>query len=101
MPEPGKKVEKGESIALVLNEEALPMKDGSIIVPDVLGMSVRRAMNRLVIDDFDVKLQGSGVVTGQTPAPGQNVSVGSNIVLVCAPRGLSLRAQKTASPAVN
>ena len=101
MPEPGKKVEKGESIALVLNEEALPMKDGSIIVPDVLGMSVRRAMNRLVIDDFDVKLQGSGVVTGQTPAPGQNVSVGSNIVLVCAPRGLSLRVQKTTSPSVN
>ncbi len=64
-------------------------------------MSVRRAMNRLVIDDFDVKLQGSGTVISQLPAPGKNVSVGSNIVLLCAPRGLSLRAQTTASAAVN
>ncbi|MFZ1978053.1 MAG: PASTA domain-containing protein, partial [Bacteroidota bacterium] len=101
VPEPGKKVEKGESISLVLNEDASPLKDGSIIVPDVRGMSVRRAMNRLVIDDFDVKLQGSGVVVSQSPAPGQNASAGSNIILVCAPRGLSLHVQTTDPTALN
>ena len=101
VPEPGKKVEKGESISLVLNEDASPLKDGSIIVPDVRGMSVRRAMNRLVIDDFDVKLQGSGVVVSQSPAPGQIASAGSNIILVCAPRGLSLHVQTTDPTALN
>jgi cell division protein FtsI (penicillin-binding protein 3) len=100
MPEPGKKVEKGEAVTLVLDEEVSPLKDGSIIVPDVRGMSVRRAMNRLVIDDFDVTLQGSGSVVSQSPAPGQSTSVGSNIVLVCAPHGLPQRAPTTVSVAV-
>jgi beta-lactam-binding protein with PASTA domain len=106
MPEPGKKVEKGEPVTLVLNEETAPLNDGLIVVPDVRGMSVRRAMNRLVIDDFNVRLQGSGVVTGQSPAPGQRTSAGSDIVLLCAPRGLppstlSQHVQTAASAAVN
>ncbi len=59
-----------------------------IAVPDVRGMSIRRAMNWLISEEFEVKLQGSGVVTQQFPTAGKRTRLGSNITLVCTPRGL-------------
>jgi cell division protein FtsI (penicillin-binding protein 3) len=88
-PEPGKKVEKNESIALILNSDSTVTTNGTITVPDVRGMSVRRAMNRLVIDDFSVKLQGNGVVASQLPAAGVRVPLGSEVLLQCEPHGLA------------
>jgi cell division protein FtsI/penicillin-binding protein 2 len=88
-PEPGKKIEKNESITLILNSDSTIATNGTITVPDVRGMSVRRAMNRLVIDDFGVKLQGNGVVASQIPAAGARVRLGSAILLQCEPRGLA------------
>jgi hypothetical protein len=87
-PEPGKKIEQGEAISLILNGEPVVSADGMIVVPDVHGMSIRRAMNRLVSDDFEIKVQGSGVVTQQIPGAGTRVRTGSNIVLLCSPRSL-------------
>ena len=87
-PEPGKKIEKGDVVMLVLNDQSTPQR-GTLAVPDLRGMSLRRAMNRLIIDEFDVKVQGSGVVTRQVPAPGQRVNVGARVSLVCEPRPLS------------
>jgi beta-lactam-binding protein with PASTA domain len=88
MPEPGKKIEKGESVSLILNDESIVSSNGTIIVPDVCGMSIRRAMNRLVSDEFEIKVQGSGVVLQQIPAAGDRVRSGSSIVLVCSPRSV-------------
>ncbi|MGB2868623.1 MAG: penicillin-binding transpeptidase domain-containing protein [Bacteroidota bacterium] len=87
-PEPGKKIEKGDVVMLVLNDQSTP-QHGGLAVPDLRGMSLRRAMNRLIIDEFDVKVQGSGVVTRQMPAPGQRVNVGARVYLVCEPRPAS------------
>ncbi len=84
-PEPGKKIEKDETISLILNSESVASFDGMITVPDVRGMSIRRAMNRLVSDEFEVKVQGSGVVTQQFPTAGERTRLGSNITLVCTP----------------
>jgi len=85
-PEPGKKIEKGESVSLILNGESVVSSDGMITVPDVRGMSIRRAMNRLVSDEFEIKVQGSGVVAQQIPAAGQRTQSGSSIMLMCSPR---------------
>jgi beta-lactam-binding protein with PASTA domain len=87
-PEPGKKIEKGEGVSLILNGESLVSSDGMIAVPDVRGMSIRRAMNRLVSDEFEIKVEGSGVVVQQIPAPGECVRSGSIIVLQCTPRSM-------------
>ena len=87
-PEAGKQVEKGEAVSLILNGEAVVASHGMIAVPDVRGMSVRRAMNRLVSDEFEIKVLGSGVVTQQLPAPGECAQLGSSIVLLCSPRSL-------------
>jgi hypothetical protein len=88
MPEPGKKIEKGEAVSLVLNGEPIVSSDGMIAVPDVRGMSIRRAMNRLVSDEFEIKVQGSGVVTQQIPAAGERVRSGSSIIIQCSPRSV-------------
>jgi len=88
-PEPGKKIEKGETVSLILNNESIVSSDGMIALPDVRGMSIRRAMNRLVSDEFEIKVQGSGVVTQQIPAAGEHVRSGSSIVLVCSPRSMA------------
>jgi cell division protein FtsI/penicillin-binding protein 2 len=87
-PEPGRKIEIGESVSLILNGESIVSSDGMIAVPDVRGMSIRRAMNRLVSDEFEIKVQGSGIVTQQIPAAGERVRSGSSVVLLCSPRSI-------------
>lgn len=85
-PEPGKIAQRGDGVTLVLNNDAQPQKDGAITVPDVCGLSLRRAINLLVTDDFDVEIQGSGVVVRQYPIAGKIVSLGSILRIECEPR---------------
>ena len=86
VPEPGKRLEKDDVVQLVLNDTGTEESTGSVTVPDVRGMSLRRAINRLVVDDFDIKVSGSGVVVQQFPAAGQKADAGSRIRLVCEPK---------------
>ncbi len=89
-PEPGKRLEKGDVVKLALNEEeTTSVQSGTIVVPDLKGMSLRRAINRLIVDDFDVKARGSGVVVSQYPAAGQKVNAGATIQIVCEPRAVT------------
>ncbi|MBM4169770.1 MAG: PASTA domain-containing protein [Ignavibacteria bacterium] len=85
-PNPGTRIEAGAMVHLVLNVEGSAPSKGSLVVPDVRGMSVRRAINRLVVDDFDVSVQGSGIVRHQVPPPMSEVAPGSKIRLQCEPR---------------
>ncbi len=89
VPEPGKRLEKGDVVKLVLEGIEAPENAGPGIVPNVRGMSLRRAINRLVVEDFDIKVRGSGVVVQQIPASGQKVNPGSTIQLVCEPRAIT------------
>jgi hypothetical protein len=85
-PEPGKQVQPGDGVTLVLNSENAPQNNGMTIVPNLRGMSMRRAINRLVIDEYEIRVQGSGVVVQQLPAPGQRVKTGTAVYLICEPR---------------
>ncbi len=87
VPEPGKRLSRGEKVRLLLEtENATTASADGTVVPDLRGMSLRRAINRLVVEDFDVKVRGSGVVIDQLPAPGTRVNPGSAIHLLCEPR---------------
>ena len=89
VPEPGKHLEKGDVVQIVLNEESSNASGGPPLVPDVRGMSLRRAINRLVVDDFDIQVRGTGVVVGQAPAAGQKIQAGGTIHLTCEPRPIA------------
>ena len=85
-PEPGTIAQHGDGVTLVMNDEHRPQRDGSIAVPDVRGLSLRRAINLLVTDDFDIQIQGSGIVVRQYPSAGKIVSPGSTLKIECEPR---------------
>jgi cell division protein FtsI (penicillin-binding protein 3) len=86
IPEPGKRLEKDDVVQLVLNDTGIEEANGVVRVPDVRGMSLRRAINRLVAGDFDIKVRGSGVVVSQVPAAGQQSQAGASIQLFCEPK---------------
>lgn len=85
-PDPGTRLERGDLVRLSLNHGAESSSRAMTTVPDLRGMSIRRAINRLVVDDFDIRVQGSGVVMQQIPEPHSSVSIGSLVTLVCEPR---------------
>ena len=88
-PDPGTLAQRGDGVTLVLNSDSAPQKDGTILVPDLRGMSLRRAINLLVIDDFDIRIHGSGSVVHQDPFPGQRVRVGTALAIECEPRAIT------------
>ncbi|HWP82462.1 MAG TPA: penicillin-binding transpeptidase domain-containing protein [Bacteroidota bacterium] len=83
-PEPGRHVEPGDVISLALNADE--ERPGEVVVPALKGMSVRRAMNRLMIDHFDIEIVGSGIVMHQSPLAGQRVKPGTTVRIICDPR---------------
>jgi cell division protein FtsI (penicillin-binding protein 3) len=89
VPAPGKRLEPGDVVQLLLNSEEADEASGKMLVPDVRGMSLRRAINRLVVDDFDVSVRGSGLVVEQVPSAGYKAQAGATVHLVCEPRTMS------------
>jgi len=88
-PEPGIRAEKNSVVKMVLRGEPSADQKGLLVVPDVRGMTARRAVNRLVLDEFEPALEGSGIVTSQSPHPGQKTRIGTTIRLVCEPAGIA------------
>lgn len=86
VPEPRTTVGRNSKVTLVLNGKTQKIANDEMIVPDLRGLSVRRAVNRLAVDKLEAKIHGSGIVIDQRPSPGVTVSVGASILLVCEPR---------------
>lgn len=88
VPVPGSKVLKGSTVLLTT---ATPFSGKEYaVVPDLRGLSIRRAVNKLVLQQLDVAVEGSGVVDSQHPTPGEEVKVGTHVTIRCSARGLSL-----------
>jgi cell division protein FtsI (penicillin-binding protein 3) len=89
VPEAGKKIERGETVQLIVGQSNGTMVNGGSVVPDLHGMSVRSAINRLTAEKFDVAVVGSGVVVHQSPEANTPVKQGERIVLICEPKPLA------------
>jgi cell division protein FtsI (penicillin-binding protein 3) len=85
-PPPGTTVASGSTVTLRTDDRAISLPAGYTLVPELRGLSMRRAINRLTNHRLDVSVAGSGTVTGQNPAPGERVRQGTLISLRCAPR---------------
>ncbi len=83
-PEPGKLLERASAVSLVVHETT--ENAGALTVPSLMGMSLRRAVSRLVMDEYEVKIQGTGIVRQQFPPAGQQAPHGSLVILVCRPQ---------------
>ncbi len=93
-PPPGAKLRRAEAVKLTTewNDEAVPK--GFIRVPDVRGLTIRRAVNLLTMSHLDVNIAGSGIVRGQRPLPGQQVQIGMSVAVQCTPRSAFLVARQ-------
>jgi cell division protein FtsI (penicillin-binding protein 3) len=85
-PAPGQKVARGTSVRLVTADMATTAAGGNTVVPDLRGLSLRRALNRLALARLGAYVEGSGIVVGQSMAPGQEVKPGTRIVIRCSPK---------------
>jgi cell division protein FtsI (penicillin-binding protein 3) len=86
VPEAGKSVAAGTTIDLITAEEA----QGARVVPELRGMSLRRAVNALASEKLTAVLSGSGVVVSQYPEAGTPIGTGITKVSVrCEPKQIS------------
>ena len=78
---PGKWVKWGTSMALTTQEAVRDSTQRVCVVPDVSGMSLRRAVAVLAASDLNTEIRGSGMVKKQHPAKGTRVNTGTVCVL--------------------
>lgn len=82
-PKAGTVVKKGSTIILTVNNYQADEKNGFHTVPDVVGFPLRRAINRLQIEGFEIRPYGSGIVANQSPEAGVVASEKTIVSLVC------------------
>lgn len=82
-PEAGSIVRPGATIHLFTQNDPMVASGSALQVPDLKGMSVRRAITRLASEQLEATVKGSGVVTAQYPEAGAPVTKNTKIVLVC------------------
>jgi cell division protein FtsI/penicillin-binding protein 2 len=87
-PAAGARRMRGSTVSLVTGGPQAALPPGYALVPDVRGLSIRRAMNRLSTLQLDIDINGSGIVTTQNPAAGQQVKLGTRVTLQCQAPGV-------------
>lgn len=85
-PSAGKKVERGTIIQLMMNEHEQITTAGSTKVPDVVGLSVRRAINKITAVQLGVTIVGSGIVVNQFPNAGTLMRRENKVTIMCEPK---------------
>jgi cell division protein FtsI (penicillin-binding protein 3) len=80
-PSPGTRLSAGNTVRLRTAD--IQSGAGTVVIPDLRGLSIRRAMNRLRMTGLDVSISGSGLVVDQTPAPGSRAQKGARVHLRC------------------
>lgn len=84
VPAPGTKLARGATVRLTTSDVLASRSGGSTVVPDLRGLSVRRALNRLALAGLEAYVIGSGLVVEQSLPAGQSVKVGTRVTLRCA-----------------
>lgn len=88
-PPAGTKVERGSIVQLMMNESEQSIGADAVKVPEVRGMSIRRAVNKLAAEHFGVTIVGTGVVVNQFPSTGTSMKQGTKITIMCEPKVIS------------
>ena len=81
IPDPGTLLETGAEITLLFRENGLDEKEYR--VPDLRGLTIRKARRILIECGFRSTIRGAGVVEKQYPEPGNSLKKGSKVRLYC------------------
>lgn len=82
MPNERLSISDNLKVRLVIKSNKVP-DDRLVLVPEVKNLSLRKAINLLLSDGFDVFINGSGKIIEQSPLPGTKQLPGSKIILYC------------------
>lgn len=85
-PVAGSLLARGKTVTLVTNSRSAIPPQGFVLVPDLRGLTIRRALNSLITNQLDAAVSGSGVVVSQSPAAGQQVKTGTRVSMRCEQR---------------
>lgn len=88
-PPAGKKVERGSIVQLMMNEMEHIFASQGTTIPDVRGMSVRRAVNKLAAEQLKVSIVGTGIVVNQFPSHGALTKPGTKVTIMCEPKTIT------------
>ncbi|MGM0545816.1 MAG: penicillin-binding transpeptidase domain-containing protein [Bacteroidota bacterium] len=85
-PSSGKELLAGEKLTLTLSDsisedEIQELPEGYSVIPDVGGMSMRKAMLLLNSRGFETEMIGSGTVYNQFPRPGDKMKQGRSVTI--------------------
>jgi beta-lactam-binding protein with PASTA domain len=89
-PAPGKLLARGGVVTLTTVDGSAGVPAGYTVVPNLRGLSARRALASLTVQNLDASIAGSGVVVAQSPTAGSQVKAGTRVRLRCEPRSVAL-----------
>jgi cell division protein FtsI (penicillin-binding protein 3) len=89
-PAPGKPLARGGVVTLTTVDGSAGVPAGYTVVPNLRGLSARRALASLTVQNLDASVAGSGVVVAQSPTAGSQVKAGTRVRLRCEPRSVAL-----------
>ncbi|MDH3251907.1 MAG: penicillin-binding transpeptidase domain-containing protein [Ignavibacteria bacterium] len=84
-PAAGTSVARGATVTVETDATTRASREGYAVVPDITGLSMRRAINRLTMLQLSIQVRGSGIVAEQSPRPGKEIKKGEVVSLRCAP----------------
>ena len=84
-PPPGTVASRRTEVELTTGD-VTPGGGAFVVMPDVRGLAIRRALTRLSFLHLDVTIQGSGVVVAQDPQARDQVRRGTHVVFRCEPK---------------
>jgi penicillin-binding protein 2B len=85
-PAPGAVLGRTGRVAVKTRDGVTRVSGGVAFVPDIRGLTIRRAINSLAAQRLDAVVIGTGTVVGQSPAPGERLRQGASVTLRCEPR---------------
>ena len=83
-PPPGTRVEKGTRVILTFYEES-HVDHIDVVVPDVVGRSMKDAAMILAREGLRIRIEGTGYAVHQDPKPGTKLHEGDAVTVVFAP----------------
>jgi cell division protein FtsI/penicillin-binding protein 2 len=85
-PEPNQEINRNEKVTLYTSSDSIQTLRSNKTMPDIVGLSIREAVNRLSNAYLNISISGSGKVVKQEPIAGKRISKGDKCHIVCEPK---------------
>lgn len=82
-PAPNQRIRKKDFNAINIIISGFDNNADEITIPDISGMSLRNAINKLIASGFEVEINGSGGIVSQYPPAGSKYSAGTRVIIYC------------------